>query len=250
MKKATHTGECQICGNTQALPNGVLSKHGYTVHWGFFQGVCSGHAKQPFELSCDDIALVVEKVRAQLARTQAERHELLTGPVSYWVREITTRNWVRFSDLAAANGHTETKTNRHGKDVLISSNKPSSVAQYVEYAIDTLIADMEKYIEWQTERMANWAPKALTPIDGREILHFQRSRPELHDNKIKMRALSSKSACGRTVGWNAKQYRELSATGRYKVCTTCHAVRKIRSDERKDKSRFSQQLITKRPSGA
>jgi hypothetical protein len=225
MKKATHTGECQICGNTQALPSGLLSKHGYTVNWGFFHGVCSGHGKQPFELSCDDIALVVEQVRAQLAKTQAERHELLTGPVSYWVREITTRSWVRFSDLVAANAHTETKTNRHGNEVLISSNKPSSVAQYVQYAIDTLIVDMENYIEWQTERMANWAPKALTPIDGRDILHFQRSRPVLVDGSIKMRVLSSKSACNRVFGgWNAKQYRELSAAGNYKVCTTCHAA--------------------------
>ena len=224
MKKATHTGECQICGNTQALPSGVLSKHGYTVQWGFFEGVCSGHGKQPFELSCDDIALFVKQVRAQLARTQAERHELLTGPVSYWVREITTRNWVRFSDLAAANGHTETKTKRHGKDELISSNKPSSVAQYVEYTHDRLIADMEKYIEWQAERVANWAPKALTPIDGRHILHFQRSRPVLVDGSIKMRVLSEKSACNRTSGWSAKQYRELSPTGNYKVCTTCHAA--------------------------
>ena len=42
--KATHDGECQLCGRMQKLPDGRLAKHGYTTRWGFFQGVCPGYA--------------------------------------------------------------------------------------------------------------------------------------------------------------------------------------------------------------
>jgi hypothetical protein len=49
-KKATHRGTCQCCGRLQKLPGGLLSKHGYTVDWGYFNGVCWGAHHQPLEL--------------------------------------------------------------------------------------------------------------------------------------------------------------------------------------------------------
>lgn len=48
-KKATHTGTCQSCGRRQKLPGGRLSKHGYTVDWGYFNGICSGAEHKPLE---------------------------------------------------------------------------------------------------------------------------------------------------------------------------------------------------------
>jgi hypothetical protein len=48
--KSTHSGTCQICGSLQALPSKVLSKHGYTVDHGYFNGVCCGERHQPLEL--------------------------------------------------------------------------------------------------------------------------------------------------------------------------------------------------------
>lgn len=49
--RATHKGECQLCGRIQLLPKGALSTHGYTTRWGFFSGTCPGSRHQPFELS-------------------------------------------------------------------------------------------------------------------------------------------------------------------------------------------------------
>jgi len=57
--KSTHSGTCQICGSLQALPSDVLSKHGYTVDHGYFNGVCIGQGHQPLELDrafADEIA--------------------------------------------------------------------------------------------------------------------------------------------------------------------------------------------------
>ncbi len=51
MAKATHNGTCQACGNVQAnTPNGI-AKHGYTVDWGFFNGVCPGSDRPALEIS-------------------------------------------------------------------------------------------------------------------------------------------------------------------------------------------------------
>jgi len=49
MKKATHTGTCQVCGREQALPGGMLAKHGYTVDDGYFRGTCPGSTYAPLE---------------------------------------------------------------------------------------------------------------------------------------------------------------------------------------------------------
>lgn len=68
--KATHYGECQICGSRQLLPDGVLSKHGYTVKWGFFSGVCHGSGYLPFEQSKDQIAAAVAAVETTIAEVE------------------------------------------------------------------------------------------------------------------------------------------------------------------------------------
>lgn len=50
MEKATHFGTCQVCGHLQKAPGNKMAKHGYTVQWSFFEGVCWGADELPFEL--------------------------------------------------------------------------------------------------------------------------------------------------------------------------------------------------------
>ena len=61
--KATHNGHCQCCGRLQALPNGTLSKHGYTVDWGYFNGVCAGENNAPLETSRELLDTIVTSLR-------------------------------------------------------------------------------------------------------------------------------------------------------------------------------------------
>jgi hypothetical protein len=50
MEKSTHRGHCQVCGRIQAIVDGSMAKHGYTVAgFGYFHGVCSGAARKPLE---------------------------------------------------------------------------------------------------------------------------------------------------------------------------------------------------------
>ena len=48
----THRGHCQACGRVQAVDtaNNLLAKHGYTVDFGYFDGVCTGSDKKPLEV--------------------------------------------------------------------------------------------------------------------------------------------------------------------------------------------------------
>jgi hypothetical protein len=52
MSAATHNGTCQACGNVQAVNSitGNIHKHGYTVDYGYFSGVCTGADRKPLEV--------------------------------------------------------------------------------------------------------------------------------------------------------------------------------------------------------
>jgi hypothetical protein len=74
-KKATHQGTCQSCGRLQKLPRGRLSKHGYTVDWGFFNGVCGGAGYKPLEEErkhLDSTVLALRKHAEMLESTEPE----------------------------------------------------------------------------------------------------------------------------------------------------------------------------------
>jgi hypothetical protein len=73
--KATHKGTCQVCGRAQAHFKGTIAKHGYTVDWGFFNGVCAGAEHQPLE---QDKALT-ERIMAELLNDVAPRAEKLAA---------------------------------------------------------------------------------------------------------------------------------------------------------------------------
>lgn len=62
-RKATHKGICQCCGRLQKLPYGRLSQHGYTVTWGFFNGVCGGAEHLPLELDRTELDRTVKLLR-------------------------------------------------------------------------------------------------------------------------------------------------------------------------------------------
>jgi hypothetical protein len=79
--KATHDGECQICGCRQRLPNGLMAKHGYTVQWGFFSGVCPGSDHLPWQQSKDLVERQCMLVRKQIAELKVEIKELQTKPL-------------------------------------------------------------------------------------------------------------------------------------------------------------------------
>jgi hypothetical protein len=85
--KATQTqtrGNCQCCGREQAVVNGMMSKHGYTVKQGWFAGVCSGRNYAPVQVSRVKTDQLIASITEEVA-------ELIEIANKYESKEITPR---------------------------------------------------------------------------------------------------------------------------------------------------------------
>lgn len=73
MAKATHNGNCQCCGRSQAVnaKTQKIAKHGYTVDWGFFNGQCAGSDKLPLQLDRTITDCTITQLREYAAEMEA-----------------------------------------------------------------------------------------------------------------------------------------------------------------------------------
>lgn len=103
-------GHCQCCGNIQAVKNGYMSYHGYTVQNHWFQGVCSGHSYGPMERDTSVSRKIVVDVRHEADELMERADALENGrAVLGMVRDPRARtprkgepevkvNWVELPD--------------------------------------------------------------------------------------------------------------------------------------------------------
>ena len=195
MAKATHTGTCQCCGAHQKLPNGVLSKHGYTVENGWFNGVCYGAGELPFEQSKDLIEGLIERAAARAVSLRAEAEEYLNNPSNegimhhvyvrsssfgmgkyVWQEDKVLTEMKKFSSSYTTmvawwesggehhpNNSIEVSysegTDRNDPAVYIRKARQSWYNNLIKMA-----EQAEQYVVWQQGRIKNWAPAELTPI--------------------------------------------------------------------------------------
>jgi hypothetical protein len=190
MAKATHIGTCQCCGNQQKLPNGVLSKHGYTVEHGWFEGTCYGSGHKPFEQSTDLIDYLIEvagqkcdELRREIDRWENEtevvrRHDYIRGNYSRGERSRHVWNDVNVLTIADDEDRPryvyEDRAEKLRHDSYLRINwdaEDKSRAAHVRYAnsawLNTLkgkLENTEQYINWQKHRVATWKPAELKPI--------------------------------------------------------------------------------------
>ena len=75
-------GNCPSCGNDQAVVRGSMSKHGYTVNNGWFNGVCSGHSYAPIQVCRIQADRTVESVRLAVAGIEKELAAVEAGIVT------------------------------------------------------------------------------------------------------------------------------------------------------------------------
>jgi len=180
MKKATHKGHCQVCGNEQKLPNGVLSQHGYTVQWNMFQGVCWGAGKLPFEKDISLIEGAIERATAERDRLEALANAEAANddPTHIWIHDYQSARFRNdplggyFWRLATDE---EVRMNQeHGGAYLVyrsklgrisrsTATRESNKKQYIEH-VRAQANRFAAYIVWQRERIANWKPTELKPV--------------------------------------------------------------------------------------
>jgi len=103
MTKATHKGNCQVCGNLQVVKNGShrLALHGYTVDHGYFNGTCPGANEVALQKDRSIADSAVEGLKAQAVK--ADKFAAL-GVVKFvtftrYTREnyTTTKSTVKYS---------------------------------------------------------------------------------------------------------------------------------------------------------
>lgn len=172
MAKATHTGECQLCGRTQKLPNGKLSTHGYTKQWGFFQGVCPGSNHLPYELD----AQLLE--RAELSAR--DRYNQLSALALQWARESEkvafeargeygkSRHWIFVSPADVRDGRVYYKDVFGREQSEFHGCSPVGAAKQLNERYSRHLGRQAEqnlqYANWLMIRRKAWFPRELQPV--------------------------------------------------------------------------------------
>lgn len=186
-KKATNKGHCQVCGHLQKLPNGRLSKHGYTTRCGFFEGTCFGAEHLPFEQDISLIQQAIEAAKSQSTRLNeaANITEASTDPnnVTYnayedWNKyglrkvygyrriagKVEQRGDYNFWFVASVFGNKyEHRLNLAGQGGTLES-----VVKFLNWleaqTLRRTAKDADDYIAWQQSRIKGWKPTKLQPV--------------------------------------------------------------------------------------
>lgn len=173
------------------LPAGRLSNHGYTVKWGFFSGVCTGSFQLPFEQSCALIADAVRKMEENIAQVsshcddleniESAVNQLGAATVHVYPRHGHEYFWkdcpvINFAKHDLEGGHSYYSCDyvfeerAHKIEAYDKSFGFSSPAHWVHFLNCKYAAHLRKqnsqrrdWVTWQKNRLANWAPKPLTP---------------------------------------------------------------------------------------
>lgn len=112
MAKATHNGNCQCCGRSQAVnaKTQKIAKHGYTVDWGFFNGQCAGSDKLPLQLDRTITDSTIKHLREFAAEMEAltpaktlkvrverrEENKRVWGKIDRWIEMMDREQFEAF----------------------------------------------------------------------------------------------------------------------------------------------------------
>ena len=94
-------GNCQCCGNQQAVVNGLMSKHGYTVEHGWFSGVCSGRNYAPMQVNRTHTDKIVVEIRAEVPKLLAQADKVKAGeitPTTINIRKGSQKMEIAYAD--------------------------------------------------------------------------------------------------------------------------------------------------------
>jgi hypothetical protein len=170
----------------QRLPAGRLAAHGYTTRWGFFEGTCNGAGELPFEVSKDYIETCIDLAsnratafRALAAEAEANRNPAAVSVNVYLGQRvgggISGYQWIK-SRLESSPGFVQFwhpgdyrkpagwRRLPIGSGFTLAEAVIHLAGKYADH-LEKRAANFDRYVAWQSERIATWAPAPLTPID-------------------------------------------------------------------------------------
>lgn len=188
VKAATHRGNCQVCGREQKLPGDRLSRHGYSVRFGFFLGTCPGTGHQPFEQSKDLIDGAVADALRQSADLDDQAMRLMQVAATPEGTCRVYREWLQCrhgekSGYCWVQGRIEARPPQHGMRFVVIAKDGREyyvhAANYGDNELDVAThnnrqyalelqkraAQLRSYADWQVDRIKDWKPQPLRPIE-------------------------------------------------------------------------------------
>jgi hypothetical protein len=96
-------GNCQCCGRDQAVKNGRMAKHGYTVERGWFAGVCFGERFAPMQVSREQTDKVIADITAEIPELIAKAELIKSGnltPKTIVVGRYDNKQEIPFADAS------------------------------------------------------------------------------------------------------------------------------------------------------
>lgn len=182
MKKATHTGECQLCGKSQKLPNQRLSLHGYSVQWNMFNNTCPGSHGLPYQQSCKLIKEVILNCDTTIAKIKEEiesirlRYGVVAFVQSWKPAQGSQRGsyqWVEISvemNERSAKGWATAKGFK-AVDYALKDKSLEDIAailneEYINRVLMPQLNQWQNYQSWCADRVTNWTLQEL-----KEVVH-------------------------------------------------------------------------------
>ena len=189
----THRGHCQACGRVQAVDtaNNLLAKHGYTVDFGYFDGVCTGSDRQPLEVDKSFSEATIVRISEWIDGQKVLLQEAIEGRKTFSSYSLRARR-VDFDIVPFSNNHimdkdytvvtyTEENLKKHCEEY----NQSSS---WNTIAFDKVFAKFQKlYIKDIEAGIANAIQhidslqKLIKEVHGKELINVADTEKLLKD---------------------------------------------------------------------
>jgi hypothetical protein len=190
-KLSEYTGHCQGCGRKQMLPGGLLAKHGYTVQWQMFVGVCPGSGHEPYEVSCEFVKQCIVDTEKRIRQFEAQIETVKSAPITNKISRMKIYDPKKYKEVIVYDGELfwDPTAGRGGRGALMVKDSKGKVYEYssnpilpgkeeekileiatsyrkleVQRMVDHL-QSMHDYIEWQQKRVDDWKPVELNKIE-------------------------------------------------------------------------------------
>ena len=156
------------------LPGGLLASHGYSVKWNSFVGVCPGSHNLPFEQSADLARRNISNATLRLGalETRIAEHDAGIGALMFhrYVRTKGYQSRYVWTPVASLEMGGESRWISHVVFADGTKERPYAGQRFdrdlrdafIRY-LRSIVDQEQRYIDWQTKRVADWAPRALTP---------------------------------------------------------------------------------------
>jgi hypothetical protein len=165
------------------LPNARLAKHGYDVHYGFFNGTCWGSGHYPFEIARDCIEKAIQWATEQRTALESSIVKIEAPDAELPFHRYVPGHWWNGARIKSGyQWQTVTLSQPEGQAIQINfgDGKVEPAFRYslghtadqitrtlkaqriAAYRVDVL--NRSEYINWQTGRLEKWKPQELREV--------------------------------------------------------------------------------------